>query len=46
MLRAYQGGLSVKFYAETGTEMVIHLTSQQIQQQLKAIEDFQAASKK
>src|SRR5215471_4621000 len=45
MLRAYQGGFSVKFSAETGQEMVIHLTSQQIQQQLKAIEDFQAARK-
>ena len=45
MLRAYPGGFSVKFYAETGKELVIHLTSQQIQQQLKAIEDFQAASK-
>jgi hypothetical protein len=46
MLRAYQGGFSVKFSAETGQEMVIHLTSQQIQQQLKAIEDFQASRKK
>ena len=46
ILRAYQGGFSVKFYAETGQEMVIHLTSQQIQQQLKTIEDFQASSKK
>jgi hypothetical protein len=46
MLRAYQGGFSVKFYAETGQDLVIHLTSQQIQQQLKAIEDFQASRKK
>src|SRR5215468_3153052 len=46
MLRAYPGGFAVKFYAETGKELVLHLTSQQIQQQLKAIEDFQAASKK
>jgi hypothetical protein len=46
MLRAYPGGFSVQFYAETGKELVIHLTSQQIQQQLKAIDDFQAASKK
>jgi hypothetical protein len=46
MLRAYPGGFTVKFYAETGQELVIHLTSQQIQQQLKAIEDFQASSKK
>ena len=45
-LRAYQGGFSVKFYAETGKELVIQLTSQQIQQQLKAIEDFQASSKR
>jgi hypothetical protein len=46
MLRAYQGGFSVKFSAEAGQEMVLHLTSQQIQQQLKAIEDFQASRKK
>jgi hypothetical protein len=46
MLRAYQGGFSVKFYADTGQDLVIHLTSQQIQQQLKAIEDFQASRKK
>ena len=46
MLRASPGGFSVQFYAETGKELVIHLTSQQIQQQLKAIEDFQATSKK
>jgi hypothetical protein len=36
----------VKFYADTGQDLVIHLTSQQIQQQLKAIEDFQASRKK
>jgi hypothetical protein len=46
MLRAYQDGFSVKFSAETGQELVIHLTAQQIQQQLKAIEDFQASRKK
>ena len=46
MLRASQSGFSVKFYAETGQELVLHLTSQQIQQQLKAIEDFQASRKK
>ena len=46
MLRASPGGFSVKFYADTGQELVIHLTSQQIQQQLKAIEDFQASRKK
>jgi hypothetical protein len=45
VLRAYQGGFSVKFSAETGQEMVIHLTAQQIQQQLKAIDDFQASRK-
>lgn len=46
MLRAYQGGFSVTFSAETGQEMVIHLTAQQIQQQLKAIEEFQASRQK
>ena len=45
VLRAHQGGFSVKFSAETGQEMVIHLTAQQIQQQLKAIDDFQASRK-
>jgi hypothetical protein len=45
MLRAHQGGFSVTFSAETGQEMVLHLTAQQIQQQLKAIEDFQASRK-
>lgn len=46
MLRAYQGGFSVTFSAETGQELVIHLTAQQIQQQLKAIADFQTSRKK
>jgi hypothetical protein len=46
MLRAYQGGFSVQFSAEAGQEIVLHLTSQQIQQQLKAIEGFQASRKK
>jgi len=45
ILKARLDGFSVKFYAQTGKEMVITLTSQQIRQQLKAIEDFQAAKK-
>ena len=43
MLRAYQGGFSVTFSADTGQEMVIQVTAQHIQQQLKAIDDFQAS---
>jgi hypothetical protein len=46
MLKTHQDGFSVKFYAKTGKEMVITLTSQQIRQQLKAIEAFQASNKK
>jgi hypothetical protein len=46
MLRTSPGGFSVKFSADTGQELVLHLTSQQIQQQLKAIEEFQASRKK
>jgi hypothetical protein len=46
VLRIHQHGISVKFYAKTGKEMVIRLTSQQIQLQLKAIEDFQASKNK
>ena len=43
MLRAHQGGFAVTFSAETGQEMVIHLTAQQIQQQLKTIDAFHAS---
>jgi hypothetical protein len=46
LLRASPGGFAVTFFAETGQELVIHLTAQQIQQQLKAIDDFQASRKK
>jgi hypothetical protein len=46
MLRANQGGFAVKFSAETGQELMIHLTAQQIQQQLRAIEEFQASRKR
>ena len=46
MLRASPGGFAVTFYADTGQELVLHVTSQQIQQQLKAIEDFHASRKK
>ena len=45
MLKVHQDGFSVKFYAKMGKEIVITLTSQQIQQQLKAIGDFQASKK-
>jgi len=45
ILKTHLDGFSVKFYAQTGKEMVITLTSQQIRQQLKAIEDFQATKK-
>jgi hypothetical protein len=44
-LKAHQNSFAVKFYAKTGKEMVITLTSLQIRQQLKAIDDFQAAKK-
>jgi hypothetical protein len=44
-LKTHQDGYSVKFYAKTGKEMVITLTPNQIAQQLKAIEDFQASKK-
>jgi hypothetical protein len=46
ILKTHQDGFSVKFYANTGKEMVTTLTSQQIRQQLKAIEDFQASMKR
>jgi hypothetical protein len=35
----------VKFYAKTGKEMVITLTTEQIQKQLKAIEDYKSGSR-
>ena len=46
ILKAHQDSFTVKFYAKSGKEMVITLTSQQIQMQLKAIEDFQASKNK
>ena len=45
MLRAHQSGFSVTFAADTGQELVLHLTAQQIQQQLKAIDAFRASTK-
>jgi len=42
VLRTHQDGFSVKFYGKTGKEMILRLTPQQIRQQLKVIEDFQA----
>jgi hypothetical protein len=44
-LKAHRDGLSVKFYAQTGKEMVIRLSANQIAQQLRAIDDYQGSKK-
>lgn len=44
-LRTHQDGYSVKFYAKSGKQMVIRLSSEQIRKQLKAIDDFQITKK-
>jgi hypothetical protein len=43
MLKAHQDGFMVKFYAKTGNELILPVTSQQIRQQLKAIDAYQTS---